>query len=322
METMTLLSWAFDGLIGTGLVWLAWQALSSPSLYTAVVLFVAFGLVMTLAWVRLNAPDVALAEAAIGAGLTGALLLGALARLRGGSAHESSGAVADRFGPRVMVLPLVATITVVIVCGLAATLFSLAPRAVGLRAEVSRNLQASGVSNPVTAVLLNFRGYDTLLETQVLLLALIGARSIGNAIDRPFTSPPAGPVLDALARFLAPLAILVSGYLLWVGAYSPGGAFQAGAVLAALGVVMALSDRSCSTVSTVGFPVRFLLVLGPATFVIVAATTLVLFGHLLEYPQTHAGMLILLLEATATLSIGAILLAMFSGPPFSKNDER
>jgi len=37
---------------------------------------------MALDWVRLAAPDVALAEAAIGAGLTGALLMAALARLR------------------------------------------------------------------------------------------------------------------------------------------------------------------------------------------------------------------------------------------------
>jgi uncharacterized MnhB-related membrane protein len=37
---------------------------------------------MALAWARLDAPDIALAEAAIGAGLTGALLLTALARLK------------------------------------------------------------------------------------------------------------------------------------------------------------------------------------------------------------------------------------------------
>ncbi len=38
---------------------------------------------LSLVWVRLDAPDIALAEAAIGAGLTGALLLSALARLDG-----------------------------------------------------------------------------------------------------------------------------------------------------------------------------------------------------------------------------------------------
>jgi len=73
---------ALDFLIAAVLVWIAWRALSAEDLYRAVVLFIAFGLTMTLAWVRLDAPDVALAEAAIGAGITGALLLDALGHLR------------------------------------------------------------------------------------------------------------------------------------------------------------------------------------------------------------------------------------------------
>lgn len=82
METLNLLEWSFDALLGCGLLWLAWQALASPDLNKAIVLFVAFGLLVALSWVRLDAADVALAEAAIGAGLTGALLLAALAQLR------------------------------------------------------------------------------------------------------------------------------------------------------------------------------------------------------------------------------------------------
>jgi energy-converting hydrogenase B subunit D len=74
--------WIFDLLVSAVLVWIAWRALSVPDLFRAVVLFIVFGLTMTLAWVRLQAPDVALAEAAIGAGLTGALLLDALGHLR------------------------------------------------------------------------------------------------------------------------------------------------------------------------------------------------------------------------------------------------
>lgn len=82
MEAVTLLQWTIDTLLGLGLLWLAWQALASPDLFRAIVLFVTFGLLMALAWVSLDAPDVALAEAAIGAGLTGALLMAALARLQ------------------------------------------------------------------------------------------------------------------------------------------------------------------------------------------------------------------------------------------------
>lgn len=78
---MIQLLWMFDVVLGMTLLWLAWRALGSPDLFRAVVLFIAFGLLMALAWVRLDAVDVALAEAAIGAGLTGALLLAALAKL-------------------------------------------------------------------------------------------------------------------------------------------------------------------------------------------------------------------------------------------------
>ncbi len=81
MEVLNVLNWLLDGLLAMTLLWLAGRVLASPDLFRAVVLFIAFGLVLALIWVRLDAPDIALAEAAIGAGLTGALLLSALARL-------------------------------------------------------------------------------------------------------------------------------------------------------------------------------------------------------------------------------------------------
>ena len=77
-----------DGLLAAILIWLAWAALSSRDLFRAIVLFIAFGLVLSMAWARLGAPDVALAEAAIGAGLTGALLLATWGRLRGRKPRE------------------------------------------------------------------------------------------------------------------------------------------------------------------------------------------------------------------------------------------
>ena len=72
----------FDLLLAFGLVWSAGRALAAADAARAVVLFIVFGLLMSLAWARLDAPDIALAEAAIGAGLTGALLLDAVGALR------------------------------------------------------------------------------------------------------------------------------------------------------------------------------------------------------------------------------------------------
>jgi energy-converting hydrogenase B subunit D len=76
------LALAFDLLLIAALVWSAARALAVADLFRGVVLFIVFGLLMALAWARLGAPDIALAEAAIGAGLTGALLLDAVGHLR------------------------------------------------------------------------------------------------------------------------------------------------------------------------------------------------------------------------------------------------
>ncbi len=72
----------FDILLILTLLWLGWRLLSTEDIFKAVVLFISFGLLMALAWVRMRAPDVALAEAALGAGLTGPLFLAALRRMK------------------------------------------------------------------------------------------------------------------------------------------------------------------------------------------------------------------------------------------------
>lgn len=84
---------AFDGILALVVLVLAWKLLRSPNLFRAVVLFISFGLMMSLAWVRLKAVDIALAEAAIGAGLTGALFLTALGKLQRDAQynHENNG---------------------------------------------------------------------------------------------------------------------------------------------------------------------------------------------------------------------------------------
>jgi energy-converting hydrogenase B subunit D len=87
-EFPNLADMAFDGILALAVLVLAWKLLRSPNLFKAVVLFISFGLMMSLAWVRLKAVDIALAEAAIGAGLTGALFLTALGKLQRGAQHN------------------------------------------------------------------------------------------------------------------------------------------------------------------------------------------------------------------------------------------
>ena len=156
----------------------------------------------------------------------------------------------------------------------------------GLAPMIADNLAASGVKNSVTAVLLNFRGYDTLLEIAVLMLATIGVLSLRKetaGIWAPL-APAADPVLSSMTRLLVPLMVLTSGYLLWAGEHAPGGAFQAGAVLGSAGVLLALSGYArpgwVSRVALrVGIAVGFLV------FLVIALAPLFMGGSLLEYPQ-------------------------------------
>lgn len=306
-----LLSWGFDALLSLGLLWLAWQALACPGLFRAIVLFIAFGLLMALAWVRLDAPDVALAEAAIGAGLTGALLLAALAKLPPTETHNDSAVIPENGTANIQSLQwLLSLMLLLVAAGLGFVVLSLPPYSVGLSTEVTANIDTSGVTNPVTAVLLNFRGYDTLLEMMVLLLALLGVWSLGDAVWHHEAAP--GLVLDTLAQVLTPLLILVAAYLLWVGAHAPGGAFQAGAVLGAAGVLLLLAGWRPHA-NLMALPLRLVLVAGPGLFVAMAALLYLIEGRLLTFPPAQAGMLILILETVATLSIGVTLATLFLG---------
>lgn len=81
-------TYVFDLLLAGALLWSGWRALSAPRLDRALVMFIVFGLLMALSWARLQAPDIALAEAAIGAGLTGALLLDAYGARQRRKAHK------------------------------------------------------------------------------------------------------------------------------------------------------------------------------------------------------------------------------------------
>ena len=306
----------FDGLLVAVTLWLAWASLAGRDLFRGIVLFIAFGLVLAIIWVRLGAPDVGLAEAAIGAGLTGALLLATWGRLPRPEAAEKiekpepTMVYPDKLNkPGIALRIVVSSALILVTAAIGAVL--LAPAvAPGLTELVDGELAVSGAENPVTAVLLNFRGYDTLLEIAVLTAALIGVWALGPAPRVAQITP--SPVLLGLNATLLPLVVLICAYLLWVGKAEPGGAFQAGAVLAAAGVLLILSGGR-PTIPMSLKPMRWAAVIGLAVFIGVGVAVMVTGRAFLQYPPAMAGGLILTVEVAATVSIAVILALMFVG---------
>lgn len=68
-----------DAALALGALGFAAAVVLAASARAAVGAFIGLGALAALIWARLGAPDVALAEAAVGAGLSGALLLRHLA---------------------------------------------------------------------------------------------------------------------------------------------------------------------------------------------------------------------------------------------------
>lgn len=298
-----VLTSALDGLLAVAVVTLAGLALFVRERVTAVVLFLAFGLVLALVWVRLRAPDVALAEAALGAGLTGALLLDAVRRAPG---RRADPAVARRRTTAVLGLGLAVPF--------AALLGSAGWRmrdAGGLGDAVQSRLADSGVGNPVTAVLLNFRSYDTLLEVAVLLAAALAVLALQpdddlRAVPLP---PPAEPVLQTLVRVVVPVSVVVSGWLLLLGTSGPGGAFQAGALLAGALVLLRLTGHRSPAPGRRSL--RGLLVAGTVAFLGLAAGTALVGDGLLVLAPSWAGAAVLAIETALTVSIGVTLAELY-----------
>lgn len=85
------MQWALDGALLLLVPGLAVRMLVTRDLFEAIVLFVPYGLTLAIVWVRVGAPDLALAEAALGAGVTGALLLNAYRRLARRVGEEEGG---------------------------------------------------------------------------------------------------------------------------------------------------------------------------------------------------------------------------------------
>ena len=191
---------------------------------------------------------------------------------------------------------------------LMATVLSLAPADADLAAAVGGALADSGVSHPVTAVLLNFRAYDTLLEVAVLLVAPL----VAAALPQPLAVAAEAererdPLLQALTAIAVPVALLLAIYLLLIGATRSGGAFHAAAVVAGALVLMRLGAISRPQPWLTPMRQQQLLVLGLALFVAVGWLCLLMEGYFLGYPAGWAGGLILLIESGLTLSLALAL---------------
>jgi multicomponent Na+:H+ antiporter subunit B len=104
-----------------------------------------------------------------------------------------------------------------------------------------------GAANIVTAIIVTYRGLDTLGEVTVLFLtaAIVGLvleRGRRHASEGARELPPTGELLHTGTRLLVPLILLLGVYIFVNGHLTPGGGFQGGAVLASAILLLLLTE--------------------------------------------------------------------------------
>ena len=298
----------------------------TPNLFVAVMLLGIFSLLIAANFLLLDAADVALTEAAVGAGISTVLFLGALAL----TSERERAATPHRW----LSLAVVVSATLVV---LYATFDkpTFGDPAAPIQQHVApwyleKTPEYIDVPNVVTAVLASFRGYDTLGEVFVVFTAGIGvlfllsarhghaARRRHGARDDSSIGLRDDLIPRVVGRLLVPFILLFGLYVQFHGDYGPGGGFQAGALIAAAFILYALVEGEDRTLQALPFNALLALMVGGALlYGIVGLAGIALGGNFLDYsvlaedPVAGQHLGIILIEAGVGMTVTGVLLAIF-----------
>jgi len=293
------------------------------NLFVAVMLLGIFSLLIAINFFVLDAADVALTEAAVGAGISTVLFLGALALTT----------ERERLGTQYRWLSLIIVTSATLVV-LYATFDK--PRFGDPEAPVHQHVapwylektpEYIDVPNVVTAVLASFRGYDTLGEVFVVFTAGIGVMFLlsahGSGAGRREQEASGIGLREHLiprvvGRLLVPFILLFGLYVQFHGDFGPGGGFQAGALIAAAFILYALiegEDRTLAALPQSGL--NALMVCGALLYGGVGLAGIVLGSNFLDYsvlaadPVAGQHLGIILIEAGVGMTVTGVLLSIF-----------
>ncbi len=125
------------------------------------------------------------------------------------------------------------------------------------RHYIQQSYSETSVPNMVTAVLADYRGYDTMFETVVIFVAGIAILALlrkkpdsiltppsGDAGDFPESTEPSKQapdlIINTTCRLLIPVIQLFAFYVVAHGHHSPGGGFQGGVIFGASFILLAI----------------------------------------------------------------------------------
>ncbi len=111
-------------------------------------------------------------------------------------------------------------------------------------------VQDTGAANLVTAIVVNYRGFDTLGEVTVLFVAATGIGAVlynmGNPVRKKREKTEASLIVKTGSKVLFPIMLIFGAYVFIHGHLTPGGGFQGGAIIATAFLFRYVSDTRYS----------------------------------------------------------------------------
>lgn len=159
--------------------------------------------------------------------------------------------------------------------------------------------EEGGAENIVTAVILNYRGFDTQHEVTVIFTSMAAVLAVlllahtepAGSEDPPQDEEhlPVSVVVRFIVRVLAPFIALFSAYVVLNGHVTPGGGFQGGTIAGALIIALSLvMSREESDALLPRRPEHLLQAAAPIAFFVTGVAGLALFGDYLFFPRDEA----------------------------------
>ncbi|QCS24065.1 DUF4040 domain-containing protein [Rickettsia parkeri] len=288
-------------LIAFLLILISIKIIFAKDLLNAVIAASVFSVLIGVSYLIMDAPDVAMTEAALGACLSTCVYLNLLRKLPSDLKNIE----------RTNIIPasLICLLFVVTLAYMGLELPNYGDDNAPIHMHSSKyyienTSRDIGIPSFVAAILASYRGYDTLGETSVILIAgiavlLIFSRKSDDAIPRldlgisghsrrykiPWSSHGmTNPIIKYITSFIIPYIILYSIYIQLNGESSPGGGFQAGVIFASslIAYDLVYGNRKLSRY----FPPNVLVciaVLGVAIYAIVGTISLFFNDNYLNY---------------------------------------
>ena len=236
---------------------------------TSIIVFMSYSSIMAIIWVLLQSPDLAITEAAVGAGVTSVLFFSTLKRInlidaslntfdwRTNKTFRQRVKIMLKYGRRRLKREMTPyTISYIIVCSVAAfmlaglLLYSISflpsfgaenenPSLNEIVAKyIADGIQDTGATNFVTGMILDYRAFDTLGESFVLFTAvncvMILLQGFKDTTDKKESFKVfSDPIISHACSILVPIILMFGAYVILNGSISPGGGFSGGAIMGA-----------------------------------------------------------------------------------------